>query len=182
MNPLIRNAISAASAEHDVSRSDILGYDRTAHIVAARHYAWRRAVAAGALRSEVAAAFGRHWTTVHHAVRGGRDSRAITWQTPKGDFIGAKRVAAAHGVHPASVYRHVAKYGHLDSLGTQGQARIGNCNRGIRVAIGGREFRSLTDLAAAAHMSVHAIRRRLKSGATDDIIAALMAADARAAA
>lgn len=97
-------------------------------------------------------------------------------------FIGAKAVAQAAGVSQSVVYSLLNRHGSLDQLGVGRGAHHTNRSGGHNrkpVAWLGREWPSLTALAAEVGCSISTVTRWLDTGDDDRLLAALMAADAR---
>ena len=68
MNKLIADVIARVATEHGYSPADILGRDRHAHVVKARHSAMLEARRLGFSYPELGRAFKRDHTTVMHAI------------------------------------------------------------------------------------------------------------------
>lgn len=96
-------------------------------------------------------------------------------------YIGADSVARAAGVKPNTVIGMLARHGNLDRLGV-GSAGASRRIKGKQVQVGPHSFPSQAALARAVGMTESKVSRRIMSGRIDEILAALMAADARRAA
>ena len=100
-------------------------------------------------------------------------------------YIGATAVALAAGVAPSDVFYHLRQHGHLDNLGCGkggNQAEITRRRFSRPVTVMGRNFPSRRAFADHVGVSPRTISWWLANGRHDEILAALMASDARRAA
>lgn len=97
------------------------------------------------------------------------------------EYIGARAVAAAAGVHIRTVQWHLARHGSLRFLGVGPGTGPNNCRVGGRrlpISLFGREWPSRAALALDMGISLRSLHRQLAEGRVDLILAHLMRADA----
>jgi|GEM_PF-1889160 len=94
-------------------------------------------------------------------------------------YVGLRAVAEAAGVTEHTVSYHLNRHGNLDRLGVVSGGNGGACGKVVNAF--GRSWPSRMALAAYVGRSDSRVSRWIRQGRADLLLAALMAADARAA-